>query len=150
LPERAMMTLNKPLAVTGVIALGLVLAGISATRHTEDKAQPAVKPHQAATEAHPQVSGGQPAPAAQAADHSFPASPPPHQVQRTAAMPPYGYPTAPDGYMPGDMSRSIYGSLNADDGPGPTVYWAPGRWYPYPGFGDKRVFMPPPEGVWGR
>jgi hypothetical protein len=52
--------------------------------------------------------------------------------------------------MPGDMSDSIYGSLTGPDVPGPVVYWAPGRWYPYPGFGDKRVFMPQPEGVWGR
>jgi len=52
--------------------------------------------------------------------------------------------------MPGDMSDSIYGSLTGPDNAGPVVYWAPGRWYPYPGFGDKRVFMPPPEGVWGR
>ena|ERR1700722_18450723 len=40
------------------------------------------------------------------------------------------------------------------DGPyglgGPLVYWAPGRWYPYPGFGDKRFRTPQPEGVWSR
>lgn len=147
------MTLTKPLAVAGVIVLGLVLAGINATRNTEDKAHPTVKPHQIAASAHPQVSqgsGGQQAPAAQVADHSSPALPQSHQAQRAGVMPRYGYPTATDGYMPGDMSRSIYGSLSANDGPGPTVYWAPGRWYPYPGFGDKRVFMPPPEGVWGR
>ena len=50
----------------------------------------------------------------------------------------------------GTMSGSVYGSLNGDDGGGPLIYWAPGRWYPYPGFGDKRSFIPPPEGVWGR
>jgi len=144
------MTLTKPLAAAGVIVLGLVLAGINATRHVEDKAQPAVKPHQIAASAYPQGSGAQPAPATQAADHSSPASPPSHQALRAGPAPRYGYPTAADGYMPGDMSGSIYGSLSADDGPGPIVYWAPGRWYPYPGFGDKRVFMPQPEGVWGR
>ena len=142
------MTLSKPpLAVAGVVVLGLALTGINAARHVGDKAQPAVKPHQTAAAAQPQGSGGQPA---QATDHPFPASPRPYPAQRAGAMPPYGYPTAPDGYMPGDMSRSIYGSLNPDDSGGPIVYWAPGRWYPYPGFGDKRVFMPQPEGVWGR
>jgi hypothetical protein len=145
-----MMTLNRPFAAAAVIVLGLVLAGINASRHTEDKAQPTVKPHQTAASAHPQGSGAQPAQVAQAADRSSPASAPPYQAQRAGAMPPYGYPTAPDGYMPGDMSRSIYGSLNPNDSGGPVVYWAPGRWYPYPGFGDKRVFMPQPEGVWGR
>jgi len=144
------MTLTKPLAVAGVIVLGLVLAGINAARHTEDKAHPTVKSHQTAVSAQPQGSGSQQAPVAQAADHSSPVSPPSPQAWRAGAAPQYGYRTAPDGYMPGDMSRSIYGSLSADDGPGPIVYWAPGRWYPYPGFGDKRVFMPPPEGVWGR
>jgi hypothetical protein len=33
---------------------------------------------------------------------------------------------------------------------GPLIYWAPGRWYPYPGFGDKRFWTPQPEGVWSR
>jgi hypothetical protein len=145
-----MMTLTKPLAAAAVIVLGLALAEVTNTRHAEDKAQPTVKPHQSAVSAYPQGSGNQQAPAAQAADHFSPALSPAHQAQRAGAMPQYGYRTAPDGYMPGDMSGSIYGSLSADDGPGPTVYWAPGRWYPYPGFGDKRVFMPPPEGVWGR
>jgi hypothetical protein len=32
----------------------------------------------------------------------------------------------------------------------PFAYWAPGRWYAYPGFGDDRYWMPHPEGVWGR
>ncbi len=41
-----------------------------------------------------------------------------------------------------------YGGLYGGDGL--VVYWAPGRWYRYPGFGDKRYFMPQPEGVWGR
>jgi hypothetical protein len=146
-----MMTLAKaPLAVAGVVVLGLVLTGINAARHVEDKSQPTVKPHQTAASAHPQGSGGQPALFAQAADHSAPASPRPYPAQRSGVTPQYGYRTLPDGYMPGDMSDSIYGSLTGPDTAGPVVYWAPGRWYPYPGFGDKRVFMPQPEGVWGR
>ena len=144
-----MILTKPPLAVAGVVVLGLALTGINAARHVEDKSQLTVKqPHQTAV-TQPQESGGQPAQVAQAADHPFPASPRPYPAQRAGAMPPYGYPTAP-GYMPGDMSRSTYGSLNPDDSGGPIVYWAPGRWYPYPGFGDKRVFMPQPEGVWGR
>jgi hypothetical protein len=145
-----MMTLAKPpLAVASVVVLGLVLTGINAARHVENKSQPAVKP-QTAVSAYPQGSGAQPTRMAQAANRPFPASPPPPQGWQPGAAPPPGYRTAPDGYMPGDMSDSIYGSLTGPDTAGPVVYWAPGRWYPYPGFGDKRVFMPPPEGVWGR
>jgi hypothetical protein len=144
------MTLAKPpLAVAGVIVLGLVLTGIYAARHVEDKSQATMKPQTAAS-ARPQGSGGQPVQVAQAADRPFPASPPSSQTWQAGPAPQPGNRTAPDGYMPGDMSSSIYGSISADNGPGPTVYWAPGRWYPYPGFGDKRVFMPQPEGVWGR
>ena len=143
------MTLAKPpLAVASVVVVGLVLTGINASRHVADKSQPVVKPHLAAE--HPPGSGTRPAQVAQAVDQSPPASLRPYPAQRAGAMSQYGYRTAPDGYMPGDMSDSIYGSLTGPDTAGPTVYWAPGRWYPYPGFGDKRVFMPPPEGVWGR
>jgi hypothetical protein len=146
-----MMTLAKPpLAIAGVVVLGLALTGINAARHVENKSQPAVKPPQIAVSAHPQGSSGQPLQMAQAADRPFPASPPSSQAWPPGAAPPPGYRTAPDGYMPGDMSDSIYGSLTGPDTAGPVVYWAPGRWYPYPGFGDKRVFMPPPQGVWGR
>ena len=144
------MTWTKPLAAAAVVVLGLALAEVTNTRHAEDKAQPTVKPHQSVVSAPPLASGNPQTSAAPAADHFSPPLPPSQQVQRAGAMPQYGYRSASDGYMPGDMSSSIYGSLNPDDGPGPTVYWAPGRWYPYPGFGDKRVFMPPPEGVWGR
>ncbi|MGA9950863.1 MAG: hypothetical protein WBQ24_21650 [Xanthobacteraceae bacterium] len=100
-----------------------------------------------------QNSGGQPA-TAQGADNS--ASSPEgrgvvdgrHSGYRSAA---YGSPYGDMyGSTYGTMSGSVYGSLNGDYGGGPLVYWAPGRWYPYPGFGDKRSFIPPPEGVWGR
>lgn len=156
------MTLAKPpLAVAAVVLLGLALTGINAARHVADKPQPAVKLHQMAASTYPQGSGGQPTPVAQAVEQTpdqspsasprqYP-SPRPYPAQRAGAAPQYGTQTPPpNGYMPGDMSDSIYGSLTGPDTAGPTVYWAPGRWYPYPGFGDKRVFMPPPEGVWGR
>lgn len=146
------MTLAKPpLAVASVVVLGLALTGIYAAQHVENKSQLPLKPPQIAASAHPQGSGGQPLQMAQAADRPFPASPPSSQAWYSgAAQPPGDRTRPPDGYMPGDMSDSIYGSLTGPDTAGPTVYWAPGRWYPYPGFGDKRVFMPPPEGVWGR
>jgi hypothetical protein len=104
--------------------------------------------------ARPQNSSGQ-APAAQNAEHSLPAArlaagggDGQHSGYRPAAYGrPYG---ATEGSAYGTMSGSVYGSLNGDEGGGPLIYWAPGRWYPYPGFGDKRSFIPPPEGVWGR
>jgi hypothetical protein len=47
--------------------------------------------------------------------------------------------------------RNMNGEYGGPYGFGaPLVYWAPGRWYPYPGFGDKRFWTPQPEGVWSR
>jgi len=51
----------------------------------------------------------------------------------------------------GAMYGAMYGGYSGPYGlDGPFVYWAPGRWYAYPGFGDERYWMPHPEGVWGR
>jgi hypothetical protein len=126
------MILNKSLAAAAAVVLGLALAHVDNARH----------------------SGGQPA-TVPGADNS--ASPSPegrgvvdgrHPGYRSAA---YGSPYGDRyGGTYGTMSGSVYGSLNGDYGGGPLIYWAPGRWYPYPGFGDNRSFIPPPEGVWGR
>jgi len=124
------MILNKSLAAAAAVVLGLALA------HIDDARDGANNGH------------------SRGADNS---SPPPegrgvvdgrHSGYRSAA---YGSPYGDMyGSTYGTMSGSVYGSLNGDDGGGPLIYWAPGRWYPYPGFGDKRSFIPPPEGVWGR
>jgi hypothetical protein len=152
------MTLNKPFAVAAAIVLGLGLAAINNARRGEDKAHPTVKPHQTAATARPQGEGGPSN--MQTADSSEP-----HYMayapQRPAGGPPQGERW---GERPGEQSGAYadYGGGPYESPPpvagpygvsvgGPYVYWAPGRWYPYPGFGDKRPLnMPPPEGVWSR
>ncbi len=164
-----MMALPKAPAIIASLLLGLGLSQIDSTRLGSDRTvrvagsahktapKPVAKPA-AKTEAmaRPQNSDDRQASAAQGiaptikvADHSALSSPS-SQGRPARAVPRSGFRTARDGYTPGDMSESIYGSLTGPDVAGPIVYWAPGRWYPYPGFGDKRVFMPQPEGVWGR
>ena len=145
------MTLTKPLAAAAVIVLGLALAEVTTTRHAEDKAQPTVKPHQSV------VVG------ASASDRAISKlrphrlliifrrhSPPSQQVQRAGAMPQYGYRSAPDGYMPGDMSSSIYGSLSPDDVTRPDGLLGARPLVSVSRIWRQSVFMPPPEGVWGR
>jgi hypothetical protein len=148
------MISTKTLAAAATVVLGLALAQVDDVHHGADNGPPADSARRTAAMARPQNSGGQP-PTAQGADRS---SPPSHEARsvvdgshsdyRSAA---YGSPYANmHGSTYGTMSASMYGSLNGDYGGGPLIYWAPGRWYPYPGFGDKRSFIPPPEGVWGR
>jgi hypothetical protein len=148
------MILNKSLAAAAAVVLGLALAHVDDARHGADNDRSADSSRRTTAMARSQNAGGQPA-TAQGADNS--ASPSPegwgvvdgrHSGYRSAA---YGSPySGMYGGTYGTMSGSVYGSLNGDDGGGPLIYWAPGRWYPYPGFGDKRSFIPPPEGIWGR
>jgi hypothetical protein len=154
LPERAIMTFSKPLAVAAIVVLGLGLTAINNARRGEDKAQPTVKPHQTAATAHPQGAGG--LSNMQTADSSDP-----HHIapgpQRPAGGPPRGEQSGEQWGGYADYGGAPYEGAPPVGGPygvsvgGPYVYWAPGRWYPYPGFGDKRPLnMPPPEGVWSR
>jgi hypothetical protein len=156
------MILNKALPAAAAVVLGLALALVDDARHGADNGHPAVGARKSAAKtsaqttalARPQNSSGQ-APTAPNADRFMPRSRQApgvvnsqHSGYRPAAYgSPYG---ATDGSAYGTMSASVYGSLNGSEVGSPLIYWAPGRWYPYPGFGDKRSFIPPPEGVWGR
>jgi hypothetical protein len=158
------MTLSKPLAVGTIIVLGLALVGINNARREEDKSSPTVKPHPTAASMQPQGSGGQAG--MQTAENGEPRYIA-HEPQQSMQQPMRGPPPGEQWSANGDSSGRPYGAGPYDGAPyagdpnaggpygvsvgGPYVYWAPGRWYPYPGFGDKRPLnMPPPPGVWSR
>jgi hypothetical protein len=133
------MTLRQLPAIIVSVLLGLGLAQVDDTPRGQDKTRPAAQDvrHKAVAPAPRQTSAGQASNA-----QNVGGDPPYHDLRgtpRTASGRHWDYRRT--------MSRDYDGFHGGDGG---IVYWAPGRWYPYPGFGDKRYFMPQPEGVWGR
>jgi len=127
-------------AIIVSIFLGLGLAQVNDAPRGPDRTRPAAQDgqHNTVAPAPRQTSGGQ-ASSAQSVEGGRPY----HDLHGTPRRAAGGRQWSRRWVMYGDD-----GGLYRGDGL--VVYWAPGRWYPYPGFGDNRHFMPQLQGVWGR
>jgi hypothetical protein len=133
--------LSKLLAAAAVVGLGLTLAQVNDAGRAPRGASSADNSYgPVAQAAHPNVADQ--SPNAQSADDGHGRQ----SAHRSAGQPDYGdYGYAGYGY--GGYDSDTYGPY-ATDAQLPS--WVQGRWYRFPGFGDKRTLMPQPEGVWGR
>jgi hypothetical protein len=139
---RVSKVLRQVPAIVASVVLGLGVAQVGDAPRGPDRTHRAAQDNQQKTvaPAPSQTSGGR-ASIAQGAEGGRPY----HDLRgppRTARRWEWDHRWANQWAISGD-----HGGLYGGDG---LVYWAPGRWYRYPGFGDKRYFMPQPEGVWGR